>query len=189
MADAKAAGLDQKDNWKKYKRNMLFARALSNGQKWYAPDVFNGATVYTPDELGADVDGDGNVIESSFTHETTLPPPPPQADRPYSPEALIERIQVMEGAFIGKLCVADERTSVRLNLTTMAGGEEQYHNLLMYLTGFQHLNEVPDGTILALKKWIHVTKQDDGTWIPDDFAIKEAKAVMEMLKPGQGTLL
>jgi hypothetical protein len=60
--DAEKAGLLGKDNWKKFPRNMYFARALSNGQKWYAPDVFNGATVYTPDELGAVVDEDGNAV-------------------------------------------------------------------------------------------------------------------------------
>jgi len=63
MNDAKAAGLTNKDNWKKYPRNMLFARAISNGQKWYAPDVYNGVTVYTPDELGANVDEEGNIID------------------------------------------------------------------------------------------------------------------------------
>ncbi|MFA6213462.1 MAG: hypothetical protein WC714_28755 [Candidatus Obscuribacterales bacterium] len=70
MDDAKAAGVATKDNWKKYPRNMLFARAISNGQKWFAPDVFNGATVYTPDELGAVVDEDGQVVsvqESEMT--------------------------------------------------------------------------------------------------------------------------
>jgi len=67
-ADAEKAGLAGKDNWKKYPRNMLFARALSNGQRWYAPDVFNGATVYTPDEMGASVDDEGNaVIEAEST--------------------------------------------------------------------------------------------------------------------------
>lgn len=64
MEDAKAAGLTNKDNWKKYPRNMLFARAISNGQKWYAPDVYNGVTVYTPDEMGASVDEEGNIIEA-----------------------------------------------------------------------------------------------------------------------------
>lgn len=53
--DAKAANLTG-DNWKNFRRNMLFARALSNGAKWYCPDIFGGP-VYTPDELGADVDG------------------------------------------------------------------------------------------------------------------------------------
>lgn len=63
MKDAAAAGLNLKDNWKKYPRNMLFARAIANGQKWYCPDVFNGVTVYTPDEMGATVDDEGNIIE------------------------------------------------------------------------------------------------------------------------------
>ena len=62
MEDAKAAQLTGKDNWRKFPRNMLFARAISNGVKWYAPDIFNGATVYTPDELGAVEDADGNII-------------------------------------------------------------------------------------------------------------------------------
>ena len=61
--DATAAGLLNKDNWKKYPRNMFFARALSNGVRWYTPDIYNGATVYTPDELDAVVDADGNAVE------------------------------------------------------------------------------------------------------------------------------
>jgi hypothetical protein len=65
IADAKKAGVyETNPNWKKYPRNQLFARAMSNGQRWYAPDAFNGATVYTPDEMGAAVDEEGNVIEA-----------------------------------------------------------------------------------------------------------------------------
>lgn len=73
MKDADAAGLSGKDNWKKWPRNMLFARAISNGVKWYAPDIFNGATVYTPDELGAAEDGDGNIIEVPAEHVQDQP--------------------------------------------------------------------------------------------------------------------
>jgi len=192
MEDAKLALLDQKDNWKKYKRNMLFARALSNGQKWYAPDVFNGATVYTPDELGADVDDEGNIIQGSFkvTPIETKTPPPPQADRPYSPDALVERLQVMADSFSGKTCTDNDRTSVRINLSDMAGGEPQYHDLLNYLVGVAHINEVSPEMILALKRWIHVTKQPDDTWIADEMAVREAKsAYVEALKSaGQQTL-
>jgi hypothetical protein len=59
LQDAERAGTQ---NMKAYPRNMMFARCMSNGQKWYAPDVFNGNTVYVPEELGAEVDGDGNVV-------------------------------------------------------------------------------------------------------------------------------
>jgi len=63
IEDAKQAGLDGKDNWKKWPRNMLFSRALSNGARWYCPDVFGGVTPYTPEELGAEVDDAGEIID------------------------------------------------------------------------------------------------------------------------------
>ena len=59
-ADAVKAGTKNMD---KFPRNMLFARALSNGVRWYCPDFGGGAPVYTPEELGANVDEDGNVID------------------------------------------------------------------------------------------------------------------------------
>ena len=59
LADARKAGTQNLD---KFARNMLFARAMSNGVKWYCPDVFD-APVYTPEELGAAVDGEGNVVD------------------------------------------------------------------------------------------------------------------------------
>ena len=71
--DAKAAGLLGKDNWSKFARNMYFARALSNGIRWFCPDVFDGSAAYTPDELGIDEDADGNVID---VQPTAVTPPP-----------------------------------------------------------------------------------------------------------------
>lgn len=60
LEDAKKAGTK---NLEKFPRNMLFARAMSNGVRWFCPDVMNGSVAYTPEELGADVDQDGNVVE------------------------------------------------------------------------------------------------------------------------------
>jgi len=45
--DAKKAGTKNID---KFPKNMLFARAISNGVKFYTPDVFSGP-VYTPEEM------------------------------------------------------------------------------------------------------------------------------------------
>lgn len=54
-ADAEKASLWNKGGpWKQFPRNMLYARAMSNGARWFCPDVFSGP-VYTPDELGAEV--------------------------------------------------------------------------------------------------------------------------------------
>ena len=56
--DAKTAGLlNRSTAWNTYRRNLLFARALTNGARWHCPDVFTGA-VYTAEELGeSDRDG------------------------------------------------------------------------------------------------------------------------------------
>lgn len=53
----------QTKNLDKYPKNMLYARALSNGAKWYCPDILNGSPIYTPEELGAEVDEEGELIE------------------------------------------------------------------------------------------------------------------------------
>jgi hypothetical protein len=47
IEDAKKAGTKNLD---KFPKNMLFARAISNGVKFYTPDVFSGP-VYTPEEF------------------------------------------------------------------------------------------------------------------------------------------
>jgi len=67
MADAKQAGLDQEATYKKYPRNMLFARAMSNAVAWYCPDVTSGR-VYTDGELDTaqvphDTEGYGITVD------------------------------------------------------------------------------------------------------------------------------
>ena len=49
IKDAAKAGLANKDNWKNYPRNMVFARALANGCRWYCPQIIQG--YYTQEEL------------------------------------------------------------------------------------------------------------------------------------------
>lgn len=42
IKDAARAGIVNNTNWKNWPKNMLFARALSNGARWYCPDVICG---------------------------------------------------------------------------------------------------------------------------------------------------
>jgi hypothetical protein len=81
LVDADRAGLKGKENWKKYPKNMLFARAISNGARWYCPDAFGGVTVYTPEELGAEVDGDGDIIDVTPVRVETPAPAPELAKK------------------------------------------------------------------------------------------------------------
>lgn len=62
MEDARIAKLGGM-NWDKYPRNMLYARAITNGARWHCPDAFNGAA-YTPEELGAEVSVDEHGTET-----------------------------------------------------------------------------------------------------------------------------
>ena len=57
--DAKKAGTQ---NMSKFPRNMLFARTMSNGVRFFCPDV-SSSSVYTPEEMGAAVDAEGEIIE------------------------------------------------------------------------------------------------------------------------------
>ena len=54
IEEAKRAGTQ---NLQKFPKNMLFARAISNGVKWFTPDIFSGP-VYTPEEMEAVVTQD-----------------------------------------------------------------------------------------------------------------------------------
>lgn len=79
--DAKAAGVrfkDSKNNptpWAKFPRNMLFARAISNAVRWYCPDCMN-VTAYVAEELGATVDGEGDVIQAELVELESAPETP-----------------------------------------------------------------------------------------------------------------
>lgn len=92
IKDAKRA---QTKNLDKYPRNMLFARAISNGAKWYCAGVFGGP-VYTPDELDADTNEAGEVVQHA---PTIMEEPPTEQPKPTKQQALtrqqkfIKRVQ------------------------------------------------------------------------------------------------
>jgi len=86
LQEAKVAGVKNLD---KYARNMLFARAMSNGIRWFCPDVFQGNVTYTPEELGADVDGEGNVVS---IEEAKVQTPVVEAQEPVIEGEIVEPI-------------------------------------------------------------------------------------------------
>lgn len=63
IEQAQRAGLVRdKSGWVKYPEAMLFARALSQGVRWFCPDITAGTPAYTPEELGAEVDESGEPV-------------------------------------------------------------------------------------------------------------------------------
>jgi hypothetical protein len=76
MDDAILAGVASGENWKKWPRNMLFARALSNGKRWYCPDAGNMSGVYVHDEMGVAVNEEGDPMSNAIEElKESLAPP------------------------------------------------------------------------------------------------------------------
>lgn len=63
--DATDAGLAGGDNYKKYARNMFFARALTNGMRWYCPDLLRACGGQS--ETHDDFDVDETIAETTVT--------------------------------------------------------------------------------------------------------------------------
>ena len=89
LKDAQKAGTQNLD---KFPRNMLYARAMSNGVKWFCPDV-TGGPVYTPEELGENVNEDGEIVPAAPVKAVS------QAPRPtVEPPSVIEGTAVTPSA-------------------------------------------------------------------------------------------
>jgi hypothetical protein len=128
IADAKSAGLVKdhpKAAWNAHPKNMLFARAMSNGVKWYCPDLTGGVAVYT----------EADVFESTAVEigagEGDGTPPGWQLKDPAQVEQIEELMRRAEAA--GFPALADVATvQMRLNHQApeavaewIAAGDEQ----------------------------------------------------------------
>lgn len=91
MENAKTQGLAAKDNWRKYPQAMLFARAISQAVRLYAPDIFSGSLVYTPDEMGAEEDDEGNLVVGSDSASKIAPPKQSSTPEPTTIESSKDR--------------------------------------------------------------------------------------------------
>lgn len=74
MEDAKRANLVGKGPWVTYPAAMLRARCISAMARAMFPDALSGV-VYTAEELGAEVDDDGMIIEINDAAEPEKPTP------------------------------------------------------------------------------------------------------------------
>lgn len=179
MEDAVKAGVASKDNWKKFPRNMLFARALSNGQKWYAPDVFNGATVYTPDELGAPVDEEGNAVIEAKTEQVEEKQEAPKTNgtsRPLAAETLrsLMAAKVKKHTDAKTIASQQDRQIVAAVLdTTFHGEKTNRYELCKWLIGTASTKDMTQPQIKALQDWLECKSFDA---VPPEYVIAEARS-------------
>ena len=89
MARAKTAGIDQKQNWKKYPRQMLRARVISEGVRAVNPNANSG--MYTPEEV-MDFSQERNMGDAERIEEVSAAmDPATKADYEAAIEALVDR--------------------------------------------------------------------------------------------------
>jgi hypothetical protein len=67
IEDAKKAGTKNLD---KFPKNMLFARAISNGVRWFTPDIYS-TVVYVPEEMADIKQVDQPITEHTIIHSET----------------------------------------------------------------------------------------------------------------------
>jgi hypothetical protein len=82
MKKAQSAGLTGKGVWKSYPGAMLRSRAITEVARMGAPDALYGV-IYTPEELGADVNAEGEPVE--FIEEPAPEPERPKVTRQRKP--------------------------------------------------------------------------------------------------------
>lgn len=189
IENARKAGTKNLD---KFPRNMLFARAMSNGVRWFCPDVMGGASVYTPEELGAAVNEDGDIIDAGewraeeqpaeVKTQATAPVVKVGAsgekviektERPFTPEALKNAIIKKAGKHMGETMSDKARGFLVSQLEELFDGDTNLrHRFTKYITGYGSTKNMPVNLLKALQDWI--------TFDPA-MARREANAVILML--------
>jgi len=197
-SDAQDAGLLYKSNWKSYKRNMYFSRALSNGVRFYCPDIFYGTSVYTPEEINPDwvIDESFIISENELNKKSDSENKPDQKPignkRPYDPIELKAQIQKFEKIYNKNWdaeTLEKKRTSVVINLETCYAGngaDMKRHEAMLYLVGVAHKNELTAPQTYALLRWLAPSQDSGGAWAPDPMAVREAQTLLTYARKENG---
>jgi hypothetical protein len=161
IEDARKAGTQ---NLQKFPKNMLFARAISNGVKFYCPDIFDGQTVYTAEEMGyenTDSDGAAIVPETPYSaaQEATEAD---VVDKPTKP-----RTQTLQEA-VGEL-MKTIKDIADVDIT-----RDDAVKVLLNLAGLEYLVDIKLATIPTIKVAVELLT---------------AEAIRDILTPAESTII
>lgn len=135
MDQAVAAKLTAKDVWKQYPAAMLWSRAVTAGLRKVCPEALMGVS-YTAEELGANVDVEGNIIETTSRQviEPVKEPSQTKIERP-------TKEQLKELFDFAKAHNRLEEIQKHLTLMSLKGSHE------LSLDQFKEIDEIIRGTI------------------------------------------
>lgn len=190
--DAAKAGTKNMD---KFPKNMLFARAMSNGVKWYAPDVFAGAPIYTPEELGANVNEEGDVIDAEpVRSEVNTAPEFPKGPEPQmllEPADLRIHLHTLAKGHANQTATDGQRGLAVGMLNQCFAGEhanDNRHLFLSWIFGVDSSKGLGHAKVLALLDWLKPTADSGGAYFPAELAVREAQAALGQAVLDRGQL-
>ncbi len=169
MEDAKLAEVRFKTkngyatNWVKYPRNMLFARAMTNGVRWFCPDV-TASTVYTAEELGhltalppEKANGKAEDGPSPAPEPTTAGPVPDEETEPNTTEPVpdeeteVDRLAAIYHSVVTGEGVEPPFLDENVTWGKLAGEGHAF----TYRDAIETDNPDPDLPPKVIRKWMH----------------------------------
>ena len=202
LEDARKAGTKNLD---RFPRNMLYARAMSNGVRWYCPSVMSGQPVYTPEELGATVNEDGEVIDvaptalnpepkAPTTNSERVPAQPVgdgQGRRLLTPEEIRAAVRRKAGWNGHRLEEGEPITEKQIPTVAMLlakasladDPDRERHTILSYLFGVESTHQLTKREAAAIIDWLVIK----GTLELNEYAPQECAAILKaaMIEAGQ----
>ncbi|WP_225811268.1 recombinase RecT [Streptomyces spinosus] len=158
---ATRAKLTTKDTWKQFPGAMLRARAISECVRMACPEVLHGS-IYTPEEIGANVDADGMPIDAEVTQLRRVPSDEPAQFEPHpEAQALARRAAAAEDRFVMGALIDEAKRTVPADARIVAPDTEQADTLREYLT----------------RRWTALPKPDEKAGGQDD--VTDAVVVAE----------
>jgi hypothetical protein len=136
MDRAKRAGLGGRGPWQQYPAAMLTARAITEVARMAAPEALFGI-IYTPEELGADVDDEGVIVDATIV---ATPAPVPVAEMHHPAEEIVlggtDRYAIEDAIADGERPAArNQITRIAILRRELALDDETYRKRLESLYG------------------------------------------------------
>ena len=154
-ADAKAAQIGS-DMYRKFPRNMYFSRAMSNGAKWFCPEVFSGVPVYGQGELGGPSE-DSEVVDPAEAGPAPAPVPARRVEeaKPAAPppQDIEPRLAELYANATGFQETVQIITGFKPIISELVGSDHEYYRIIG-AHGMQHGNELQGKTRGQIRKVI-----------------------------------
>jgi len=209
LADARKTGAGRADptksgqsNLDRYTKNILFARAISNGVKWYCPDVLVGQ-VYVPEEMENEsvINNPVNQVSAEIEAVTSMPETEAgegeegeknttkkKSERPFRPDVFSANFKLMVDNLQnngGVSATAEQVAFVQKMLTGIFESELEERMVLKYLTGFESPYMLSNAEVLAFERVLQKLDiaKTELLWLRDE--LLEANVEAEMKGEGE----